>query len=335
MQSFIKEVGRGKKGAKDLPLDVAKQAADQIMSGEATPAQVGAYLMAERMKSETVEELLAFTLSARERSVQITHTRTGVLDCAGAYDGRGKSFASTIPVAAVLATAGVPVVLHASKSLPPKYGVTLLEIVQALQAPVDTEAEVAGKRLSEQGIVFLETESYNQPLRQLRPIREELGVRTLLNYAEKFLNLTGATYGMAGVFHTTALDKAAELMVHLGYRRGMIVQGVDGSEDVPTNRPFAFCLVQDGVIEKQLIDPKEYGLSDEMDTTRISPEEQAERILSVLQGGEQHRNSVVLNSAIRLLLTERVETLQEGIDMARSILESGQAWNTFSTWKNS
>lgn len=335
MQSFIKEVGRGKKGSKDLPLEQAKQAADLLMSGEASPAQTGAFLMAERMKSETVEELLAFVHAGRERSLSVKHTTQGVLDCAGAYDGRGKSFAATIPVAAVLASVGVPVVLHGSATLPPKYGVTLMDIVQALQAPVDTTSEAAGNRLEQHRLAFLETESFCEPLQRLRPIRQELGVRTLLNTAEKFLNLAGADYAIAGVFHTSALEKAAELMVHLGYPKGMIVQGVDGSEDVPTNRPFACCVIRDGAMEKHLIDPKEYDVAAEMDTTRLSAEEQAEQILAVLKGAPEHRNNVLLNSALRLWLTDRADSLQSGIVVARTALDSGSALEAFRAWQNS
>ncbi len=333
MQQFLKEVGRGKKGAKDLPYEAAKEAAAQIFDGQASDAQIGAFFIAERVKGETVDELLAFIEAARERSTVIPHSLGGVLDCAGPYDGRAKSFAATIPVAAVLAAAGVPVVLHGSGTLPPKYGVSLREILREAGVPTGGDGQTVGRMLNQLGIAFIDTENFCRPLRQLRPVREQLGVRTLLNTAEKFLNLANADYLVAGVFHTTVLEKAAELAVKLGYKRAMIVQGIDGSEDVPVNRPSALYWIQDGTMEKHLIDPKRYGLHAENEPANLTAAEQAASIAGVLQGEHAYRNMVLLNSGLRLWLTERVQNMGEGIELGRSVLDAGDAWKKFEDWR--
>ncbi|MFC4767470.1 anthranilate phosphoribosyltransferase [Effusibacillus consociatus] len=333
MQQFLKEVGRGKKGAKDLPFELAKEAADRIFDGEATDAQIGAFFIAERVKSETVEELLAFIESGRERAQKVTHGQKGLLDCAGPYDGRAKSFAATIPVAAVLAAAGVPVVLHGSLSLPPKFGVSLREILQQVGVPVEAHAEQIGNMIDRNNIAFIETENYCPPLRQLRKIREDLGVRTLLNTVEKFLNVAAAEYLVAGVFHTSALEKAAELTITLGYRKAMVVQGIDGSEDIPTNRPSALYIIQDGTMEKHLVNPKDYGLAEDAAPVKLTTADQASHVLEVLQGGRQYRNMVLLNSALRLWLTGHAGDISEGIEIAGSVLDSGKAWAKFSEWR--
>jgi anthranilate phosphoribosyltransferase len=326
MQSFIKEVGRGKKGAKDLLLHDAKRAAAAIADGGATPAQIGGFFMAERMKGESVEELLGFIEALRERSIRVATNRLGMLDCAGPYDGRGKSFAATIPVAAVLASHGVPAVLHGAPTLPPKFGVSLLEILQALGVSTDAPE----KTLESAGVAFLNTEQLCPPLEQLRPIREQLGVRTLLNTAEKFLNLAGAEWLVAGVFHTSAMEKAAELMMRLNYRRGMVVQGIDGSEDIPVTRPSACYIVQGDTYEKHVIDPREYDLHAALEAERMSPQEQAAAIASVLNGEPSaYRNMVLLNSALRLWFVERAASVAEGVDMAREAIDSGRARTIF------
>ena len=333
MQSFIKEVGRGKKGSKDLSFEEAREAAARIWDGEATDAQVGAFLMAERMKSETVEELLAFVEEGRARTAKIDSDQNGVLDCAGAYDGRGKSFAATIPTSAVLAALDVPVVLHGSRTLPPKYGVALIDILEELGVPVEKDADQAGDTLKHSQIAFLDTEAFCPPLHRLRPIREQLGVRSLLNTAEKFLNPASADFLIAGVFHSTALDKAAELMMRLGHRKGMVVQGVDGSEDVPVNRPSGICIISDGTAEKRLVDPQEYGLKTDMESVKLSPAEQAAGVVGVLQDAtHSYRNFVLWNSAIRLLLVEKAADLGEGVEMARAVLDDGRAWAAFQRW---
>lgn len=333
MQVYLKEVGRGKKGAKDLSFEEAKHAAALIADREATDAQIGGFFMAERMKGESVTELLAFVEVLRARSARVEGV-PGVLDCAGPYDGRAKSFAATIPVAAVLASAGVPVALHGADSLPPKDGVSLLEILRELGVPTASKAEQAKDTLTKSGLTFVETERLCAPLRGLRPIREGLGVRTMLNTAEKFLNLAGAEWQVTGVFHTSAMDKAAELMKELGYRKGMVVQGIDGSEDIPAHRPSAVLIVRDGEAEKHMIDPKEYGLYAEVDAAGWSAQEQAERILGVLAGEEEELGRmVVLNSALRLWFTERAGSVAEGVEVAREALASGRAREKFMEWR--
>ncbi|BCJ85194.1 anthranilate phosphoribosyltransferase [Effusibacillus dendaii] len=334
MQQFIREVGRGKKGAQDLSYEQARQAAQLIFDGEASDAQIGAFLIAERVKSETTEEHLAFVEEARQRTNKILHRKSGVLDCAGAYDGRGKSFAATIPVAAVLAAAGQPVVLHGSHSLPPKYGVSLLEILQELHVSVEREPARLAEVLEQHGLIFAETELLCEPLRALRQIRKDLGVRTLLNYTEKFLNVADADYLVAGVFHTSALDKAAELTLRLGYRKAMIVQGIDGSEDIPTNRPSAFLIIENGKSEKQLIDPKQYGVDEPYEVARLTATEQAQLITSVLQGEASFRNMVLLNSGLRLWFTGQSESMEAGIEQAKQLLDTGKAWEQFQQWRS-
>ena len=219
--------------------------------------------------------------------------------------GRGKSFAATIPTSAVLAALDVPVVLHGSRTLPPKYGVALIDILEELGVPVEKDAHQTGDTLKHCQVALLDTEAFCPPLHRLRPIREQLGVRSLLNPA-------GADFLIAGVFHSTALDKAAELMMRLGHRKGMVVQGVDGSEDVPVNRPSGICIISEGTAEKRLVDPQEYGLKSDMESVKLSPAEQAAGVVGVLQDvTHPYRNFVLWNSAIRLLLVEKQLILEK------------------------
>lgn len=333
MQEYIKEVGRGKKGAKDLTFEQAKEAAARIFDGEATDAQIGAFFIAERVKGETVPELLGFIEAARERSSRISHRQNGVLDCAGPYDGRAKSFAATIPVAVMLAATDVPVVLHGSSSLPPKYGVALRDVMQELGVATDVSGDQLAELIDQQRIAFIETENFCPPLRELREMRKDLGVRTLLNTAEKFLNVGRADYLVAGVFHTTALDKAAELAIELGYEKAMIVQGIDGSEDIPANRPSAICIVENGSIQKHLVNPKDYGLFADNAPASLSAAEQAAQIEQVLQGSSEYRNMTILNCALRLWLTGQTQNIEQGIQMAQTILDSGKALDKLVAWR--
>ncbi|MDR6226738.1 anthranilate phosphoribosyltransferase [Desmospora profundinema] len=334
MFTLIREVGRGKKGAKDLSYDQARDGAVQIASGQATPAQIGAFLIAERIKKETPEEILAFVDVLRERSIQypIQHG----LDCAGPYDGRRKSFLATLPVAFVLAAAGLPVTLHGSRTLPPKCGITVMDLFCSLG--VNTEQcprDVLQTAADQTGFLFVPAENWCPPLASLRELREEIGVRTLFNTAEKLLRYSNAPLQTVGVFHQTAVDKMTQLLTRIGVRRGLIVQGIDGSEDLPIHRRTRVTIVENGDSQSSVLDPAAYGFNPEEKTPEHwTAEKQAAVLLEVLTGKTPSpcRNMVIWNSAIRLWFADLTPTIDEGVKLSARLLEEGHALARFQQW---
>jgi anthranilate phosphoribosyltransferase len=332
--SLIKEVGRGKKGAKDLSYEQAREGALQIVSGQATPAQIGAFLLAERIKTETAEELLAFIDVLRERSIRMPIANG--LDCAGPYDGRKKSFLATVPVAFILASAGIPVTLHGSRTLPPKHGITPLDLFQSFGVDVEQcPRKVLQSAADQTGFWFVPAEHWCPPLAGLRQLRQEIGVRTLFNTAEKLLRYTDAPYQIVGVFHQTAVDKVATVLTRLGVKRGLIVQGMDGSEDLPVHRRTRVTLVENGNNESILLDPADYGL----DRTKKPPEGwdidgQVAAFREVLEGKNHSpvRNMVIWNSGIRLWFMGEADSIQEGLARSTHLLEEGAAMERFRQW---
>jgi anthranilate phosphoribosyltransferase len=330
MLDILKEVGRGKKGAKDLSYSEARRAAEWILDGRATPTQIGAFFMAERMKMEYADEILAFTDALRVRSERFSIN--GGLDCAGPNDGRKKSFLATLPAAFVLAACSLPVTLHSTPSLPPKRGVTLTEALEALKIParnLPREASLTGYEKA--GVLFVPSEQWCPPLKKLRPFREELGLRTLLNTSEKLLRFSDASGMAIGVFHQTAFKKAMELLTRLDIQHGLIVQGVDGSEDIPVQRRSRVALLKEGHWEEHIIDPGEWSLDGEPPQEEWTGVLQAQRTEEVLEGNGHpaYRNMVILNAGLRLWAADRVKSLQEGITQARDALDQGLALQRF------
>lgn len=335
MIELLKEVGRGKRGARDLTYAEAQSAAEKIVSLEATPAQIGAFLVAERLKMENVDELAAFVSVCRARAFRTT-AHHGI-DCAGPYDGRRKSFMATFAVAFVLASAGIPVTLHGTPPMPPKWGVTLHDmLIAAGISPVDNRERVL--RVARQtGVLYVDAECWCPPLGMLRPIREQLGLRTIFNTAEKLIDYAHSPYLVFGVFHNTVFDRLSRLLTRLGYRRAIIVQGVEGSEDLFIDRPTRICLVQNGETMLQSIVPQMYGL-----TPPPAPEIQADgreqlRLAELALRGEGHLAHVqqlLLNSAVRLYAAERAGSIEEGLRISQSLLESGLAWQNYVNWKH-
>ncbi|MFC4075908.1 anthranilate phosphoribosyltransferase [Salinithrix halophila] len=335
MIDILKEVGRGKKGARDLQYEEARYAAETILDFEAEPAQIGAFFLAERIKTESTDEILAFTEALRDRCDPFP-VKNGI-DCAGPYDGRKKSFLATIPAAFILSACGLPVTLHSCPSLPPKRGATPSETLEAAGISarhLPRETSIAAAR--ESGVLFVPAERWCPPLARLRPIREQLGLRTVINTAEKLIRFSDAATIAVGVFHKSAFDKAMALLERLGAERGLVVQGVDGSEDVPIHRRSRVARFQGGHWEDRVIDPGEFGLKDEV------PEEdwtdarlQAKTLHDVLEGDAPSacRNMALLNSGLRLWAAGLTSSPQEGIIRAQEALDQGLALERFRTFQ--
>jgi anthranilate phosphoribosyltransferase len=333
MISLLKEVGRGKRGARDLTYEEALQAAEWILNKTATQAQIGAFLVAERIKMESPDELRAFIDSLRSKSEP--YPIAGSFDCAGPYDGRKRTFSATLPAAFVLAACGLPAVLHGSPSMPPKWGVTLVDILNALKAPVlEARRETLITAAERTGFLFIPTEQWCPPLGELRGIRQELGLRTVFNTAEKLLRFTDAPYMAVGVFHGTVFEKITNLLLELGVKRGIVVQGMEGSEDIAVDKRTRTYLLQNGASELFIIDPEMFELLVEVPEQEWTADLQAQTALSVLRNDAElpYLNAVLLNSAVRLWIGEKAGSIEEGIYLARHAIEQGRALAKYEEW---
>ncbi len=334
MIELLKEVGRGKRGARDLNYAEAEAAAELIMTGSATPAQMGAFFTAERIKMESVDELEAFVNVCRKYSHRFP--MQGGIDFAGPYDGRKSSFMATFATAFLLASNGIPVTMHGSTPLPPKWGVTLPLLLQEMGVTsADMTHETAIHAAKRTGVLFVISEQWCTPLRELRPIREELGLRTVLNTTEKLMDYGSSPYIVFGVFHNTVFDKTAKVMQKLNYRRALIVQGSEGSEDLFIDRPTRTYLFANGEVSLQVIDPEMYGLDSVVPEHNWTPAEQLRISEEVLQGTAPtaFSNQVLLNGAVRLFVAGRVDSIEEGLYTCKPLLENGRAWELYYRWR--
>ncbi|MBE0338757.1 anthranilate phosphoribosyltransferase [Paenibacillus sp. 23TSA30-6] len=331
---ILKEVGRGKRGARDLNYNEAETAAELIMTRSATPAQIGAFFAAERIKMESIAELEAFVNVCRKYAHRFP-MQEGI-DFAGPYDGRKSSFISTFATAFLVAAHGVPVTMHGSAPLPPKWGITLPLLLQEIGITSENmthETAIHAAKLT--GVLFATSEQWCTPLRELRTIREELGLRTVLNTAEKLVDYGASPYIVFGVFHNTVFDKTAKLMQKLNYRRALIVQGSEGSEDLFIDRPTRTYLLANGEVSLQVIDPEMYGLDSVVPEHNWTPAEQLRITEEVLQGTAPiaFSNQVLLNGAVRLFVAARVDSVEEGLYTCKPLLENGAAWDLYCRWR--
>ncbi len=345
MQSFLKEIGRGKHGAQDLSYEEAVKAVEWMVDDRATSAQIGAFLMAARMKGETVDELKAFVDVLRRSSRRLMPNRRVQLEIGGPFDGRDRTFASSIATALVLSAAGVSVALTGSESLPPKYGVTTLDILRAMGMSVvpltgvdrrDQVARFAERGLDSLGIAYLHLDDLCPPLAGLRPIRLQLGFRTFLCTVEKYLNLSQSARIVTGVYHGNLMEPMAKLLQSLDYGDALVIQGPEGAGEFDCDHKTRYLHVGPEDLRPDQLDPAELGLScsREAETPVNTAAEQGRRTLGVLHGQPGiDRSRVLLNAAVQLRFVGMVPTLESGAEIARQLLDSKAALGVWESWK--
>lgn len=335
MIDILKEVARGKRGSRDLTYEEAWIAAEEILGCKASPAQMGAFFAAERIKMESMEELEAFIAVCRTYAYR-SPIQAG-LDIAGPYDGRKKSFIATFATSFVLTAAGLPVTMHSTSSLPPKWGVTLIDLLHEMGISDELLTKEQTIQVARHtGLLCVSSEQWCPPLKNLRSIREELGMRTILNTVEKLLDYSYSPYLVYGVFHNTFFERMAKVIHKLDYSRALIVQGAEGSEDVYIDRPTRTYIVENGEFRMQVIDPEAYGLDTPVPDVTWNAVEQL-RVTEEVLRGEAHMafyNQVLLNGAVRLHLAKRVDSIEEGVYTCKSLLDNGTAWANYLKWRD-
>lgn len=317
-------------------------AGQAIVSGQATDAQLAAFLTAWRMKEETPQELQAFAEVFSQAALKLAlpaAVAEKVVDFAGPYNGRN-SFFATVPVSILLANRGIPVLLHSSDSLPPKYGTSLKSILKRLGVDTQASSLTVAQAVTEAKIGFAWTEQYCSPLSQIRHVREEIGVRTVFNTIEKLLNLAEAKTIMLGAFHRTAIQKIIPALSNLSYEQAFIVQGVEGSEDLPVHRNSFLFRIENGQEHTSIMNPKDYGLfvPEDKFVKKLTITEQVDNIQALLIGERKpelayYYEQTLLNAGVRTYLLGLDSSIEAGIEEAKKQLLSGEGIRQLQKWQ--
>lgn len=315
-RAALRKVGAGSNRSKSLTLDEARCAATTILEGKATSAQVGALLIAMRLKEEVPEELAGFALAIRDHSQAMPTPAAPVVDCAGAYDGRVRTIPVGAAAALVAATAGVSSLFHGIAGLG-RSGLSPGEILTGLLP----------NRTGSASVRYVDQNDYCPALAALKPLRNELGLRTAFNTAEKLVGLAlegaGVRSLVVGVFHGAYLEKVARTAALLGIRRALIIQGLEGSDDLPVTRDSRVWELQDGEMRSWAVELSSLGIqrfpAAAMEGQGLSFALRALR--NALAGdGSAIQESVLLNTGMRLYLADKTPTLADGVQMARELM---------------
>ena len=321
---FVQAVGRGAKLRRDLGFDEAVQAMRLIMCGQATQAQLGAFLIAQRVKGEAETEIRGFTHAMREQFIRRIAPRVeNLLDLGLPYDGKLKTAQLAPAVAAILAACGVPVALHGDEGVPAKRGVTPGGVLRALGVPADLPPVQVSAMIEAVGFGHLSAVAFAPQWHALIPLRCEFGLRTALNSVEKLFNPADAPYQISGFFHGEYLERLRTSQT--GTRSSWIVQGEEGSFEMASGRATHIFASEESA--DWVLDPAAVGLP-ARERLALPPDvnRHAELNAAVLAGwpGPAAEQAALTAGAI-LALLQQASGLADGLRRARQALETGAA----------
>lgn len=309
----------------DLSRDEARDVMDQVMRGEATPAQIAGFLVALRAKGETVDEIAGCAEAMRGHALQVRPERTDVIDTAGTGgDGAGTVNLSTA-AALVAAAAGAAVAKHGNRAVSSACGSA--DVLEALGFDIELPPEEIARSIDELGFGFLFAQAHHPAMRHAGPVRRELGTRTVFNILGPLTNPANAGRQVIGVFAPELVEKVAAALSGLGTTRAMVVHGAGGIDELSPAGPNLVYHVN-GRIEREELDPSDLGIPRcaPSELSGGTPAENAEAIRRVFAGvlGAK-RDAVLLNAAAALMVAELAGDLRDGLTLAASAIDSGAA----------
>jgi anthranilate phosphoribosyltransferase len=312
-----------------LNIEEAEEVMSQIMSGEATPAQIGAYLMALRMKGETVAEITGSVRAMRHSAVAV-RPAAGPADlvdtCGTGGDGAG-TFNISTTAAFVVAGTGQKVAKHGNRSVSSKSGSA--DVLLALGANLDLTPEQVAQAVDEVGIGFLFAPKLHPAMKHAIGPRREVGVRTIFNILGPLTNPAGALSQVVGVYDGRLTEPLARVLAELGSRGAFVVHGHGGLDELTTTGPNRVSRLENGQVSSEILDPAALGFAPAAPADLLggTAEENAEITRDILSGRQNgpRRDVVILNAAAALVAAGKAADLSAGIEQAGESIDSGAA----------
>lgn len=310
----------------DLAYAEAEAVMDEIMSGQATPVQMSAYLTALALKGETIDEITASAAGMRAHCIKLLHN-LDVLEIVGTGGDGSNSFNISTTSSLVIAAGGVPVAKHGNRAASSKSGAA--DVLETLGVKITLTPERSAEILKKINICFLFAQNYHIAMKYVAPIRKELGIRTVFNILGPLSNPAGANMELMGVYDQSLVEPLAQVMANLGVNRGMVVYGQDSLDEISMCAPTSVCEIRDGKFTSYEITPEQFGYArcEKGALTGGTPAENAEITKAILKGEEKgpKRQAVCLNAGAALYIAGKAASIEEGVKLAESLIDSGAA----------
>lgn len=330
IQDIIAKIAKGPKVSKDLTWEESKQAIKALIEGAATPAQIGAFLIAMRFKSESVTELAAMASAARQYVPPLAVSRDAALVDIPSYAGKQDTFHALIAASIVAASAGATVLMHGYDGVPGRPGSA--GVLKALGIPIDCEPKMATEELNRKGFAYLDIGLYHPPVYRFLEMRQELGVRNVFHPIARLLNPARAASQVVGLSHPPHFEKTVEALRMLGCPRGLVIRGVEGDPELSLSAVTRVLELRNERIAPLGVAPKDFGLpsGSTREMAGFPPaqrDKEADLLRRILQNKTQGgpRDWVLMNAAMVLYAAGKSDSLTAGYHMARSAIEEGAA----------
>ena len=310
----------------DLPAEAMRALMRQIMSGDATPAQIGGFLVALRAKGETIEEVVAAVEVLREMSLKVHVDTRHLIDTCGTGGDGAHTFNISTASAFVAAAAGARVAKHGSRSVSSRTGSA--DVLEAAGINLHLDPEAVAHCISDVGLGFLFAQNHHGAMRHAVGPRRELGVRTLFNLLGPLSNPAGAPNQLIGVFSAEWIEPLAQVLKVLGSRHVMVVHAEDGLDEISIGAPTRVAELIHGEIRVWTLTPEQFGLQRaSLETLAVDSSEQSLAVIRRIFSGEAgpHRDIVLLNAGAAIYCAGVAETLEAGLTMARAAIDHGAA----------
>jgi len=310
----------------DLSRAEARAVMNEVMDGEATPAQIGGLLVALRLKGETADEIAGCAEAMRAHVLAVRPARDDLVDTAGTGGDGASTINISTAAALVAAAAGAGVAKHGNRAVSSASGSA--DVLEALGFRLELPPARIERSIDELGFGFLFAPTHHPAMRHAAPVRRELAARTIFNVLGPLTNPAGARAQVVGVYAPALVPTIAQVLAQLGARRAFVVHGAGGIDELSPAGPNLVCEVADGEVRQREIDPLELGVPrcDPGELRGGSPEENAAAILAVFAGENGGRRSaVLLNAAGAIAAAGHANDLREGLGLAIEALDSGAA----------
>jgi anthranilate phosphoribosyltransferase len=328
----IKEAIAQAASRQHLSYEQAEAVMHEIMEGKASEIQMAAYLAAMSVKGETIDEITASAAGMRKHCIRILHDMD-VLEIVGTGGDKSNSFNISTTSALVVSALGFPVAKHGNRAASSICGAA--DVLESLGAVIDIPPEQSLHILKSINFCFLFAQNYHISMKYVSPVRRELGIRTIFNMLGPLVNPAGANMELLGVYDPEHIEPMAKVLMNLGVKRGMVVSGQDGLDEISLSSPTSVCEFRDGFLKTYDIEPEHFGLTKckKEDLVGGNPEENAAIIREIYNGAPgPKRDAVLFNSAAAIHIANPKISIGEGVQMAAQAIDSGAVQQQLETF---
>lgn len=311
----------------NLDYATAEAVIDEIMSGEASPIHMGSYLTGLRMKGETITEITASAAGMRKHCLRLLHDMD-VLEIVGTGGDEANTFNISTTTSFVVSAANIPVAKHGNRSVSSKCGAA--DVLEALGVNIMVSPIRSAEILKEIGLCFMFAQTYHSAMKFVAPVRRELGIRTIFNILGPLANPAGANLQLLGVYDEALVQPLAEVLRNLGVKRGMVVYGQDGLDEVSLSSRTTCCEIRDGKLSNYILEPEDFGFKKckKEDLVGGDPKMNAMITRAILNGVPSEKaDAVLLNAAVCIYMVRDNITIKEAVEIAREMIQSKKALN--------